>query len=185
MKLPDLFGSISRPSSNKFNSYFPSHHMQVCDISGLSFLNTLASIIFPTGNACVPADESPPCADSSADASTDALAIVNNSCIKFMTRLIFLPHTPIYTNSNSLGQLNSKPLQSQLPATIIAHFNLAGLPGGESGWKKISVAELVYRNWAWYHPLHKQTLFLVASLIAPILTFYLLPPYAKCYPTQP
>ena len=35
--------------------------MQICDTFGLSFLHTLVSIIFPTGNACVPADESPPC----------------------------------------------------------------------------------------------------------------------------
>ena len=35
--------------------------MQICDTFGLSFLHTLALIIFPTGNACVPADESPPC----------------------------------------------------------------------------------------------------------------------------
>ena len=44
----------------KFNFFFYSHHLQVCDISGLSFLNTLALIIFPTGNAQVPADEYPP-----------------------------------------------------------------------------------------------------------------------------
>ena len=35
-------------------------HMQICDTFGLSFLHTLVSIIFPTGNACVPVDESPP-----------------------------------------------------------------------------------------------------------------------------
>ena len=34
--------------------------MQICDIFGLSFLPTLALIIFPAGNACVPAAESPP-----------------------------------------------------------------------------------------------------------------------------
>ena len=44
----------------KFNSYSHSHHMQVCDISGFSFRNSLVLIIFPTSNACVPVDESLP-----------------------------------------------------------------------------------------------------------------------------
>ena len=34
--------------------------MQICATFGLYFLHTLALIIFPTGNACVPAGESPP-----------------------------------------------------------------------------------------------------------------------------
>ena len=35
--------------------------MQIRYTFVLSFLNTLGSIIFPTGNAWVPSDESPPC----------------------------------------------------------------------------------------------------------------------------
>ena len=47
-----------------------------------------------------------------------------------------LPHTSFLTNTNALGQLNSKQLYSRLPATI----------GGEHKqlWGNFRVAELVY-----------------------------------------
>ena len=98
--------------------------MQICDTFGLSFLHTLVSIIFPTGNACVPADESPPWPGSFSVGRVQA----------FCRNCFWPTHLP--TNFLRQGLIN---LSTHLKNVVM----------GDSGSWKVTPGKTRVHTWIW------------------------------------